>query len=157
MRDRSRDDGFKPGDNWVIDDRTGERIRASEARKEWTGAIVDEDDWEPRHPQDFVRGRRDNQRVSDPRPDSIPVFYGYLTAEITADAAAGATRLTVDESARFHPGDVIGVYVGGDLKRLTVLAIVDEFTISLTDPIHGTVASATTVINYSAVAPPNLG
>lgn len=57
-----------------IDDRTGFKVRASDTRKEWTGAIVHRDEWEPRHPQDFVRPRRDEQRVPDPRPDPEPVF-----------------------------------------------------------------------------------
>ena len=34
------------------------------------------DDWEPQHPQDFVRGRADRQNVPDPRPDSTNFLPG---------------------------------------------------------------------------------
>jgi hypothetical protein len=31
-------------------------------------------DWEPRHPQDFVKGVRDDQRVPWVRPEPEPIF-----------------------------------------------------------------------------------
>lgn len=52
---------YKDGDWYVICDRTGFKIRASESRREWNGLIVHQSVWEPRHPQDFVRGTRDVQ------------------------------------------------------------------------------------------------
>ncbi len=82
-RSRSR-----PGDNLVIDDRTGFTEWASDCQKEWTGAIVHRRRFEARHPQDFVRGVRDDMRVNDPRPDrSIENsnFAGPLVTEIAAD------------------------------------------------------------------------
>jgi hypothetical protein len=59
--------GHRPGDFLRVDDRTGFVRWASETRKEWTGAIVHRNKFEARHPQDFVRGKRDEQRVPDPR------------------------------------------------------------------------------------------
>lgn len=61
---------YRPGDPWVICDRTGFKVRMSETVKEWTGLRVRREDWEPRHPQDFVRGRKDVQAVQDPRPEA---------------------------------------------------------------------------------------
>lgn len=151
------DDTYERGNNWLIDDRSGFRIRRREARQEWNGAIVHMDDWEPRHPQDFVKGRRDDQRVPAPRPDSVPTYYGPLTGRVTADATASATSLTVDESARFRPGDIVGVYSSGDLVRLTVDTIVDEFTISFTTILGGPVQAGTLITNFSAVSQPNIG
>lgn len=52
---------YIPGDHWVQCQRSGKIIRASEARREWTGLIVCKEYWEPRHPQDFVRARPDRQ------------------------------------------------------------------------------------------------
>ncbi len=52
--------GYVPGDYWVTDDRTGFSMRSSEMTEEWTGYVVHKDEWEPRHPQDFVRGVKDN-------------------------------------------------------------------------------------------------
>lgn len=47
------------GDNWLICDICGFKIRASQSRSTWEGRIVCEADWEPRHPQDFVRAKKD--------------------------------------------------------------------------------------------------
>lgn len=66
--------GYRPGDHWKVCDVCGFRYRASETRKRWDGLMVCEADFEERHPQDFVRGRTDRQRVPDPRPVPTDVF-----------------------------------------------------------------------------------
>lgn len=70
---------YVPGDFYRIDDRTGFKVRARRTRKEWTNAIVDQNRWEARHPQDFVRGVNDDQTVPEPRPRS-PNQYIALNA-----------------------------------------------------------------------------
>ena len=65
---------YIPGDFWRIDDRSGFKVRSSDTAQEWTGLIVRKKDWEPRHPQDFVRGRPDHQNVPKPRPEPPPIF-----------------------------------------------------------------------------------
>ena len=67
MRDRSR-----PGDYYVIDTRTGFKRWASDTVRESTGLRVEDAD--PDHPQDFVRGRKDRQRVPFARPVPTAVF-----------------------------------------------------------------------------------
>jgi hypothetical protein len=67
-RDGSQD-RYKHGDFNRICDRSGFKVKASETRREWTGRIVRVEDWEPRHPQDFVRARPDHQSVAFPRPE----------------------------------------------------------------------------------------
>ena len=62
-------DYYAHGDFNRICDRCGFKYKASQTRKEWTGLIVCHKCWEPRHPQDFVRGRRDRQSVPYPRPE----------------------------------------------------------------------------------------
>ena len=74
---------YKPGDNWVIDDITGFKVRASETVKQWNGLRVHRDWAEMRNPQDFVRGVADLQRVPDPRPEAADRFLD--TDEVTAD------------------------------------------------------------------------
>lgn len=73
---------YKSGDNLVICDRTGRKVYASQTRKEWNGLRVLKTFWEPRHPQDFVRGRADRQAVADPRPEGTDMFVtpGQVTA-----------------------------------------------------------------------------
>lgn len=39
-------------------------------------------DWEPRHPQEMVRGRKENIAVDIARPDSDPVM---ITTPVTQD------------------------------------------------------------------------
>jgi hypothetical protein len=60
---------YRSGDPWRVCDVCGFDIRASQTVKRWDGLWVCQQDWEPRHPQDMVRGRVDRQRVSEPRPE----------------------------------------------------------------------------------------
>lgn len=77
-------DYYKRGDYNRICDRCGCKRKASETREEWNGLIVCEDGcFESRHPQDFVRGKYDDQRVYKPRPDTEPDYLG--PTDITAD------------------------------------------------------------------------
>jgi len=71
------------GDYNVICDYLGFKLLASECRMTWDGYFVRADLWEPRHPQDFVRGVRDAQKVTIARPESTDIF---LTAnEVSRD------------------------------------------------------------------------
>lgn len=64
---------YIPGDHLLICQRTGRVIRASEAKEEWTGLIVHESVWEPRHPQDFVRAPKEDIAAPKPRTGNRPV------------------------------------------------------------------------------------
>lgn len=59
-----------------ICDRCGFERALSSLKEEWTGLKVCKDCWDPRHPQDFVRGVRDDQSVPNPRPEPNDVFIG---------------------------------------------------------------------------------
>lgn len=48
----------------------GFEYKAKDMRVRWDGAFVCSKDFEPRHPQDFLRGRVDRQSVPIARPDS---------------------------------------------------------------------------------------
>lgn len=50
---------YKSGGSWGICDECGFKFRLSEMRRRWDKAIVCKSDWEPRHPQEFVRGKAD--------------------------------------------------------------------------------------------------
>ena len=62
------------GDFNVICDRSGFKVKASETMMTWDGLRVRRKDWEPRHPQDFVRGVRDIQSVKNGRPEATDTF-----------------------------------------------------------------------------------
>lgn len=79
-------DNYKHGDYNVICDRSGFKCKASETRKEWNGLRVRKDFWEPRHPQDKIRGRVDKQSVADPRPDSDATFLADVLTNLLTEA-----------------------------------------------------------------------
>lgn len=69
---KTRSPGYQPGNHWVICDRCGFATRSQDARKTWDGLVVCPEDYEPRHPQDFVRARTDTiaaQGLVRPEPD----------------------------------------------------------------------------------------
>lgn len=74
---------YRPGDPYRICDVCGFKHRVSDTRLRWDGAIVCDADWEPRHPQDGVRGRVDRQRIENARPEPPPIFLD--PNDVTAD------------------------------------------------------------------------
>ena len=84
-----------PGAHLVECDRTGFVVYSYQSKKEWTGHIVRDESWEPRHPQDFVRGIGDKQSVYDPRPQHLNNRVGPLVIHFFADASIGDTNLIV--------------------------------------------------------------
>lgn len=71
----TRNPGFKPGDHWVQCDKCSKILRSSKARITWDNLIVCPKDWEPRHPQDMIRSKEDNQAAKGlVRPESDDVF-----------------------------------------------------------------------------------
>lgn len=57
-----------------ICDRCGAKYKASELKLEWDGLYVCYRCWEPRQPQDYVKGIPDIQAPPWTRPDPPPVF-----------------------------------------------------------------------------------
>lgn len=72
---------YTSGDWNVICDVCSRKIKASIAKKRWDGFIVCPDDFETRHPQDFVRAQVDKISVpfTRPRPpDAFKLVYGIF-------------------------------------------------------------------------------
>jgi hypothetical protein len=65
---------FVPGDWNVIDDLTGLELKASETKMRWDNAVVRADLNEPRHPQDYLRGSKDEMRTPWSRPEQADKF-----------------------------------------------------------------------------------
>lgn len=80
---------YKPGDHNAICDRCGRPFKASQLRRTWDGLMVCERDWEPRHPQDYVRAQKDRTEVEFSRPDTEPTFTDGATA-LTIPSSEGA-------------------------------------------------------------------
>lgn len=86
--------GYIPGDFWRCCDVCGFNYRASQTFKRWDGLWVCREDFETRHPQDFVRGRKDVQNVPSPRPET-DVFIGPTEA-LTTEQGEPYRLLTED-------------------------------------------------------------
>lgn len=54
----------------------GLKFKSSELRKDWRNLMVCRNDFELRHPQDFLRVRGDTPAVPWTRPDPSPTFVG---------------------------------------------------------------------------------
>lgn len=67
-------DLYRPGDYYLQCDRCGFKIRRSDARKTWDGLLVCGKDWEPRHPQDYIKVTPDKQYVEEPRSEGADTF-----------------------------------------------------------------------------------
>ena len=101
--------GFKPNEHWSICDRCGFAYREYKLLKEWTGLVVCESCFEERHPQDLVKGVKDDTSpVGLHRPEVtdqfISVTYCYTRNAIPGQAIPGCaipgnTSSQVEESS----------------------------------------------------------
>ena len=82
---------YKPSwDNggWkVICDVCGRLFKEHDLQKRWDGVMVCSGDWEPRQPQDFVRGVADKQAPPWARPEASDDFI-FICTPITSQAIA---------------------------------------------------------------------
>lgn len=149
----SRRRGARPGLHLVCCDRTGFTVWSDEVTKEWNGNIVWNKVFEPRQPQDHVRGVRDDPSVKDPRPPGTAQFTGPLVTEINDAHAAGRASLTVLDTTRMDNGDRIAIALdNGDVYFTTIQSVDDGETITLSQPIPSATSVGKKVTDYSAVS-----
>lgn len=146
-------DYFKPGSFNRICDRTGFKVKAEETEKEWTGSIVRRKSWEPRHPQDFVRGKEDRQSVPNARPRKTDVYVGPLVTKIATQAEPGDNVLALEDNSRFAAADILQIYYKeGDMKRVVVQSVDADNEVTLTTSLGGTLEVGSAVVNLTAVS-----
>lgn len=115
------------GDNYLLDDLSGFKIRASKARLipgGITGGLaVSPERWEPQQPQDFVSGVPDDQTVALSRSRQQNQFV-LVGTEVAAASAAGATSIIVDSAVGFGVGGLCQVVLdNGNVFRFTLTAV----------------------------------
>ena len=71
---------YVSGSHNVTCDVCSRKIKSGQARKRWDGFIVCPEDYETRHPQDFVRARQDKITVPFSRPIPTLVFTNVYTS-----------------------------------------------------------------------------
>lgn len=141
---------YKPGSFYRVDDRTGFPQRAERTKKEWNGLIVDASVWEPRQPQDLVRGVPDNQSVEDARPLAPDTFVGPLSVALTANAAVRATVVQVASTQGLNAGDHIGIMLDvGVIFRTTISVAPSGFNVTLAAPLPSSAASGNLLTDYA--------
>lgn len=75
MSGHPKSPGYKPGRHRVICDLSGLEFYSDEMRLRWDGLLVHKSHWEPRHPQDFLRARKDRIKPLGPvRPEQEDRF-----------------------------------------------------------------------------------
>lgn len=72
-------DFLRNGDYNGICDACGHKYKFSQLKLRWDGLYVCSYDWEPRQPQDYVKGVRDNMSVPVSRPQP-PDTFTVITA-----------------------------------------------------------------------------
>ncbi len=153
-----RDLHFVPNSFYRVDDRTGFPTRAERTRKEWNGLQVNQRVWEPRQPQDLVRGVPDYQAVPDPRPLAPNSFVGPTEVSISTFAGPGATALSVDSYQGLVWGDAVGLMLDdGVLFRTTLLGFNGAGQVVLADKLPSGASAGNLLIDLHipGAAPPS--
>ena len=76
-------DFLRVGDYNAICDVCGRKFKFSRLRQKWDNTWACEQDWEPRQPQDYLKGIKDNMSVPLSRPDPPPL---YIQDEIVTES-----------------------------------------------------------------------
>lgn len=75
-----RADYYKHGDTNALCMQCGFKFKGSELTMRWDGIWVCSECWEPRHPQDFVRGVKDTQVPAVRSPEPADQFVAAATS-----------------------------------------------------------------------------
>lgn len=118
---------YVPGDNYILDDLSGFKIRANKARiipgGQTGGLAVAPEHWEPQQPQDLVTGEADDMTVALSRSRQKNEFV-IVGASVIAFAPAGSTSFTVDTTVGFLVGNLCQVVLdNGNIFRFTLTAV----------------------------------
>ena len=151
---------FKMGSFYRTSDRTGFPTRAENTRMEWNNLIVEDKVWEPRQPQDLVKGVPDIQSVPDARPLGANVFVGPISVQITAAAVIGQTIIPVQTTFGFYVGAKVGCMTdqdGGSVFFTTIAVPPSGFNLQLSQGLPYPMASGNLITLYKASPPPEPG
>lgn len=116
---------YKPGSFYRTDDRTGFVQRAGRTREQWDGLIVDTSVWEPRQPQDLVKGVKDEQWVPQARPLGPNVYVGPIAVTLTETAPPQSYTIEVNTTGRLQIGDIVGVVLDDGTIWRTPIALLN--------------------------------
>lgn len=154
---------YKPGSFYRTSDRTGFPVRAEHTRRQWDNLIVELETWEPRQPQDLVKGVPDYQSVPDARPLAPNRFISALYFQMAETADVTSYVVFLDNIGGIGPGDPVGVVLdadGGAIFHTTINSVYSGYVI-LNAKLPGTASSGNLLVDYlpgggtaGGVAPP---
>ena len=88
--------GYKPGEHYGVCQSCGLEVLASKLRRRWDGLLVCPDDWEPRHPQEFVRGTTDKiAATGNVSPEPPDVFVTGICTTRSAKAGCAVAGCAI--------------------------------------------------------------
>lgn len=75
---------YKSGEWNVICDCCGFKFKSGQLQKRWDGFMVCKDDWETRHPLDFIKAPNPQQALpwTRPQPDDVFVDVPYIDDDV---------------------------------------------------------------------------
>ena len=114
----TKNPGYEPGNHWVQCPLCGLDVRWEHMKKQWDGKWRCADCWEPRHPQDFVRARRD--RIAVPYANSGADVF---TTEDTSNHQTGGDYELVPGGNLGLRGSPIPNQSDEDLQAVTALDV----------------------------------
>jgi hypothetical protein len=130
----ANDRWYNPGDNYILDDLSGFKIRTSRAKRipgGQTGNLyVAPERWEAQQPQDLVKGVPDYQNVAIARPRQQNRFTVVAT-NVAAYTPRGGVQVTVDNLDGFALGDYLQVMLDNGQNYYPVLTWISGLLIQL--------------------------
>jgi len=138
-----RADFFKIGDWNALCDRCGFKYKRSDLQYTWDNLLVCDKCWEPRHPQDFVRGRKDLQRVPDARVDTQTM---QNTTTLSSGASKHNVTLALTSVSGMYSGTSLGIALdSGTVQWTFITANPSGSNVTINDPLWDDAASGNTV------------
>lgn len=138
----ANDRHYKPGDNYLLDDISGFKIRASRAQiipGGITGGLaVSPLRWEQQQPQDFVRGVEDNQGVALARSRQTDQFV-LIGTVVTTFSAVGATTITLASTVQMQALDILQIMLDVGENFFAKISSISGLTVTLDRPLPGSV------------------
>ena len=99
---------YDKGD-WIgMCDVCGRKFKASSLRQRWDGLKVDDDCWEPRQPQDFVRGVADYQAPPFTRPEQQDSFINFNFTQLIQFLVSSAVTIITTLYTKTTPKEIDG-------------------------------------------------
>lgn len=157
---------------YFISDRSGQRYRYKDARREWNGAIVGPDEYEDKHPQlGPFRSVVDVQALRNPRPDTnnaIPVKITFPAFNLTTVQYIPVPKMHVQAGVLSTSGTVavapVSVTLTGILATVSAGALSAQGNVAVTPTgVSATVslgtlsASVTGITTYTVTVAPYYG